>query len=179
MTFKQFLQGEWLGHPLHPAIVHVPTALWPAALLFDILTQFDIGGNALVRASFYAIALGIAAALLAAPTGLADWWDIKREKPAWKLGLWHMILNVLALAVSAANLYLRWGDELRAEAVANVPLALSAVVTAILFVSGYLGGRMVYHYGASVARQSKEEWRARAAEGGANLPPAPSSQEKA
>lgn len=174
MGLKQFLQGEWLGHPLHPALVHVPAALWPAALLFDILTRFDIGGNALVRASFYAIALGLAVALLAVPTGLADWWDIKREKPAWKLGVAHMALNLIAAAVAAANLFLRLGDALQAEAVATLPLLLSLATTALLAVSGYLGGRMVYNYGVSVARQSKEKWRRIAAAGGARLP----SQEK-
>lgn len=35
---KDFLQGKWLGHPLHPLLVHLPTALWPAALVFDILS---------------------------------------------------------------------------------------------------------------------------------------------
>ena len=32
MSLKDLLQGKWLGHPLHPALVHVPTGLWPAAL---------------------------------------------------------------------------------------------------------------------------------------------------
>ncbi len=177
MGLKEILQGEWLGHPLHPAIVHLPTALWPAALLFDVLTQFGVGGNALVRASFYALGLGLAAALLAAPTGLADWWDIKREKPAWRLGLWHMGLNIVALVLAAVNLFLRLGDELRAEAVGTAPLLLSLLTTLILLVSGYLGGRMVFHYGTSVARQSKKKWRERAAAGGARLPPAPANEE--
>ena len=167
---KQFLQGEWLGHPLHPALVHIPTALWPAALVFDVLTQFDVGGNALVRASFYAIALGLAVALLAVPTGLADWWDIGRDKPAWKLGLWHMGINVVVAAIAAANLYLRLGDELQATVVPTTPLLLSLLATALLLVSGYLGGRMVFNYGTSIARQSKEKWRRHAEAGGARLP---------
>jgi hypothetical protein len=36
-------------------------------------------------------------------------------------------------------------------------------------VSGYLGGRMVYAYGISIARQSKKEWRERAEKGGARV----------
>ena len=27
---KAFLQGKWLGHPLHPAMVHLPTGAWTA-----------------------------------------------------------------------------------------------------------------------------------------------------
>ena len=43
--------------------------------------------------------------------------------------------------------------------------------TLILIGSAYLGGRMVYEYGISVARMSKKEWRKLAEAGGANLPP--------
>src|SRR5207249_3237877 len=99
-----FLKGKWLGHPLHPILAHVPMAMWPGALIFDLLSQCPIGGNAMVRLSFYAIMFGLAAALL-------------------------------------------------------------------LICSAYLGGRMVYEYGISVARMSKKKWRKLAAAGGANLPP--------
>ena len=39
--FKALLQGKWLGHPLHPALVHLPTGLFPAALLFDVIGRLD------------------------------------------------------------------------------------------------------------------------------------------
>jgi hypothetical protein len=32
-----FLKGKWLRHPLHPILVHVPMAIWPSALIFDLL----------------------------------------------------------------------------------------------------------------------------------------------
>src|SRR5207248_414314 len=53
------LKGKWLGHPLHPIIVHVPMAMWPSALIFDLLSQWQIGGNAMVRLAFYAIIFGL------------------------------------------------------------------------------------------------------------------------
>src|SRR6266545_2417350 len=52
-----FLKGTWLGHPLHPVLVHVPMAMWPGALIFDLLSRWN--GNAMVRLSFYAIILGL------------------------------------------------------------------------------------------------------------------------
>jgi hypothetical protein len=51
-----------------------------------------------------------------------------------------------------------------------LPLSLSVVGTLILVVSGYLGGRMVYHYGIGIARLSKGRWRRVAERGGANVP---------
>jgi len=165
------LKGKWLGHPLHPLLVHVPMALWPAALLFDLLSRAGFGGNAMVRTSFFAIGLGLAVALLAVPTGIVDWSGIKREKPAWKIGLWHMLLNAVVLILFAINLTLRLGTYREAALVTVTPLILSIAGTLVLVVSAYLGGRMVYAYGINVARLSKGKWRKVAESAGANVAP--------
>ncbi len=165
-----FLQGKWLKHPLHPALVHIPTALWPSALLFDVISQFQ-PENVFVQLAFYAILFGLLVALLAIPTGYADWTDIRPEKPAWKLGLYHMILNVLVSILWGINLALRLS---RLQTDTSVPLGLvglSAIATLLLLVSGYLGGRMIYAYGINVARLSKKKWRKIAQEGEAVVPP--------
>jgi uncharacterized membrane protein len=109
--------------------------------------------------------------LLAVPAGLADWSDIKRDKPAWKIGLYHLILNLVVVALWAVNFGLRWwGPTLAAAAVPAIPLTLSVVGTLLLFISGYLGGKMTYDYGINVARTSKQKWRRIAEAGGAKLP---------
>src|SRR6266571_4766774 len=105
---KELLQGKWLGHPLHPALVHIPVGLFPAALLCDILSRSGLGGNALVQTGFCCILLGLIVGLLAAPAGLADWLDIKSGRPAHKLGLYPMALNLLVVLLFAINLALRW-----------------------------------------------------------------------
>ena len=165
-----FLQGKRLGHPLHPILVHVPTALWPAALVFDLLSRFGVGGNAMVRTASYAILVGLVVAVAAVPAGIADWSGIKRERPAWKIGLVHMILNVGVIILWTVNLILRWESVDDAQAVDTIPLLLSVAATLVLLVSGYLGGRLVYEYGISVARNSKEKWRRIAEAGGAKVP---------
>ena len=167
---KDFLQGKWLKHPLHPILVHLPTSLWPAALVFDVLGIMGIGGNASVQAAFYAILFGLGAALLAIPAGLADWLDIKPEKPARQLGLYHMVINISATVLWLVNLLLRWNDVGTATQVGTLPLALSIVGTLLLVVSGYLGGRMVYDYGIGIGRQSKKKWRKIAEQGEARVP---------
>jgi uncharacterized membrane protein len=164
------LKGKWLKHPLHPILVHVPMAMWPSAVIFDLLSQWRIGGNATVRLSFYAIIFGLVASLLAVPAGVVDWSGIKKEKPAWKIGLYHMILNLVVAVLFAINLGLRTQTFREATKVAGTPLLLSVVGTALLVGSAYLGGLMVYEYGISVARMSKKKWRKIAEAGGANLP---------
>ena len=171
MSAIDFLKGKWLGHPLHPVLVHIPVALWPSSLVFDLLAYSGTGGNAMVRTAFFAILAGLVAAGAAIPTGVVDWMGIKREKPAWKLGLWHMILNAVATIAFAVSLALRWPTFREAQTVETLPLAISAAGTALLLVSAYLGGRMVYAYGISVARMSKTKWRKIAEASSANLPP--------
>lgn len=164
---KDLLQGKWLGHPLHPALVHVPTALLPAAVVFDLCSF--AGGNIFVRTSFFAIAVALLAVLAAIPTGLADWSSVKPGKPAYTLGRRHLLLNVIVTILFAINLFIRRND-LDADHVTAVQLFLSIVGTGILFVSGYLGGLMTFDHGVSVARQSKQKWRAIAEAGHARLP---------
>jgi uncharacterized membrane protein len=163
---KDFLQGKWLGHPPHPALVHIPTSLWPAALVFDILSNFGLGGNTFVQISFFAILVGLLGAVVSVPFGLADWWGIGKDKPAWTLGVFHMVINLLGASIWSLKLGLRVTTFREAEVVANFPLFLSLIGTLGLFISGYLGGRMVYGYGTSVARLSKEKWRKIAESGG-------------
>ena len=156
MSIKEILQGTWLGHPLHPALVHLPTGLFPAALVFDIA-----GGEVAARVSLWCIGVGIVAALAAAPTGLADWWDIKPEKPARRLGWAHMAMNTAVLCAFALSFWLRVNAK-------DGAILMCAIGNVLLAISGYLGGRMVFEHGISVARQSKEEMKRRAVAGGAN-----------
>ncbi len=169
-AIKGFLQGKWLGHPLHPALVHLPTALWPAALFFDLLSRTDLGGRAPVQIAYYAILIGLGVAVFAALTGLADWSDIKPDKPARKLGLIHMVLNLAAVAVFALNLWLRAQLPVETATMPLPHLGLTVLGNLLIAVSGYLGGRLVFHYGISVARHSKNQLRQRAEAAGAKLP---------
>jgi uncharacterized membrane protein len=170
MKASDFFKGKWLGHPLHPALVHIPAGLWPAALVFDLLSQTGLG-NLAVQLSFFCIAVGLLVALVAVPAGIADWTEIKQEKRAWKIGLWHMGLNLLAAALFAANLGLRVGSFQTATVVPPAALALTAIGVVLVSVSGYLGGQMVYSHGIGVARMSKKKWRMAAEKSGSNVPP--------
>jgi uncharacterized membrane protein len=152
--------------PYHSIVVHIPLGAWTFSFLFDLLAWSGVGGNSMVRLSFFAIVIGLAVALIAIPTGVLDWGGVKREKPAWKLGLFHLVVTILF----AINLGLRlpnWRDASEPEI---LPLILSAVGTVLLLISAWIGGRMIYEYGVGVARGSKEKWRRIAEKSEANVP---------
>ena len=167
MKLSEFLQGKWLGHPLHSAIVHIPVGSWIAACLLDIAHQAGWLGRASAQLALVCVGLGLLGALLAIAPGIADWAQIKREKPAWKLGLYHMLLNVMAVVVWALNFIIRLNAD---EFLSSTLLITSLVGTALVFASGYLGSLMVFDQGTAVARESKKEWREIAQRGGSKVP---------
>lgn len=167
MNLKSLLQGDWLGHPLHPVFVSLPVALWPTAMVCDVLAAAGASPEVLGRMAMVSILLGLAGAMLSIPTGLADWWEIQREKRAWKLGLYHMLLNVLATIIWATNIGIRFANA--DVHVTLATLALSIVGTLLIGGSAWLGGRMVYDQGTGIARTSKKRWRRIAKAAGARL----------
>lgn len=164
-----FLQGKWLGHPLHPALVHLPVGLWTVACGVDIAVRAGVAEPGLSRLAMYCVAIGLLGAIAAVPPGIADWSSIKKEKPAWKIGLVHMILNGIAAVVWAFNLVWRW-NAADPTGVSDRILYSSIVATVLVFVSGYLGTLLVFDHGVSVARLSKKKWREIAVRGGARVP---------
>src|SRR5215472_12215432 len=73
--FKLFLNGTWLGHPLHPLLTDVPIGAWTVAILLDAIALV-FGAPTLGLASAIAMGLGILTALAAAAAGLMDWMDV-------------------------------------------------------------------------------------------------------
>lgn len=163
----EILQGKWLGHPLHPAIVHVPLGGWIAACAIDVAVAAGWAHGAFPRLALYCTITGLIGAVLAVPPGIADWAGIKKEKPAWKLALVHMLLNAAATFVWIANLTLRLAGDRPASAAI---LGTSVIGTTLVLASGYVGSLLVFAHGVSVARLSKPKWRRLAEEGGARLP---------
>jgi uncharacterized membrane protein len=165
---EAFLQGKWLKHPLHPAIVHIPVSMWISSVVFDFLGLTGTADSlVMAHLAFYAILLGLLVAFFAIPTGIADWSGIQQGRPAWTIGILHMGLNWLASLAFAVSLGRRTGMDFTVD---TLSLILSTVGVIVLLVSAYLGGRLSYEYGISVARHSKKQWESIAEMGKARIP---------
>lgn len=139
-------------------------------MVIDIVARDAGKGDSLAYLAMYCVTAGLITALFAVPTGVADWTPIKKEKPAWKLGLYHMSLNLLAAIIWAANLGLRW-NALDTDDPVTLPIIATSVLGSLLvLVSGYIGSLMVFDHGVSVARQSKARWRRIAEAAGSRVP---------
>lgn len=152
---KDILQGNPLRSPIHPALVHLPVALFPLALLLDLASwTFSGSTTGVVRAAYYSHLLGLGTAALAAPFGFADYASIRRDHPARKNATRHLLLNVAALVIFAGSAWLRRHAP-DASPTPLLPLLGTAVGVAVLSYSGYLGGRIVYDDGIAVGRHRR------------------------
>lgn len=152
---KAILQGRALGHPLHPLLIHFPIGLFSLALILDLASFAKDDGTPLVKSAFTCLSAGIITALLAATAGLADYADIRSDHPAKKTATWHMLLNIAAVLLYAISVALRWGS-LEADHTPVLALLASLVASAVLGVSGYLGGHLVYNDGIAVGRHRRK-----------------------
>ena len=157
---KDLLQGKILGHPLHPMLVHLPIGLFLLSFIFDVASRLvasaDDRSFAFFWPAYYTMSAGVFFALVAAVPGVADYTSIRRNHPARRTGLWHMVLNVLVVVLYIINLLVRdrTHDPFQAQ-VGWLPLTLSLVAILILSFSGYLGGKMVYDDGIGVGRHRR------------------------
>lgn len=139
---KDFLNGRWLGHPVHSALTDVPIGGLTVALVLDIIGQ-PVGADV-------ALLVSVLAMLAAAVTGLADYTDT--DGTARMRATVHSTLMVVSLVLFAISLVIRAG---------NPP---DRTVAFVLLVAGYLivsasaavGGDLVYLIGTHVNRHA---WR--------------------
>jgi nitrite reductase/ring-hydroxylating ferredoxin subunit/uncharacterized membrane protein len=132
---KDALHGVWLGHPVHAVITDVPVGAWTAGLVLDGLDQMS-GRREFAAGADGAITLGLAAAVVAAVTGLTDWSETYGR--ARKVGLLHGVLNLTAAGLYGASLVYRSKHK------RGVGRGLASLGYAIAFGSAWLGGELVY-----------------------------------
>ncbi|MEV5274278.1 DUF2231 domain-containing protein [Streptomyces werraensis] len=144
------------GHPFHPILVTVPIGAWVGSLVFDITSHVVDDPDFLARGAMWLIAVGVIGALLAALLGFLDLFAIPTGTRAFRIGLIHMTLNLLATAAYAGNFLWRHAGDGPSGSVGAGQLALNAVTLAVLGVSGFLGGKLAYHYGVRVADEETQ-----------------------
>jgi uncharacterized membrane protein len=144
------------GHPFHPILVTVPIGAWVSSLVFDIASRLVDNPGFLNQGSVWLIAIGVVGALAAALVGFLDLFAIPSGTAAFRTGLVHMSLNLTVTAAYVANFFWRQADYGQPSSVALGPLVLSAVSLAVLAVSGFLGGKLAYHYGVRVADEATQ-----------------------
>lgn len=139
------------GHPFHPILVTVPIGAWVSGLVFDIASHVVDEPGSLTEGAEWLIAIGVIGALVAAMVGFLDLFAIPTGTTTFRTGLLHMTLNLTVTGAYVVNFFWRHGSYRDGDPVSGGQLALAAVSLGVLAVSGYLGGKLAYHYGVRVA----------------------------
>jgi nitrite reductase/ring-hydroxylating ferredoxin subunit/uncharacterized membrane protein len=137
---KDFLNGVWLGHPLHAAATDIPIGTLLLVVVLDLLNQPGAADVALVATILFMLA--------AAVTGAADYTDT--DGTARARATLHSTLMVVALLLLLISLVIRAG----APADRTVPIALSLIGFLIVTAGAYVGGDVVYVFGNMVSRHA-------------------------
>lgn len=145
---KDFLNGVWLGHPLHPVITDVPVGAWTITQLFDIVGAVRGKDSGMDAAADLALGTGIVAAIAAAVTGYTDWSDT--HGPQRRTGLAHALINTGGLALNMASLGIRMGSKKNR----GLARTLSASGYLLNGLAAYVAGDLVYNLGQGVNRDA-------------------------
>ena len=137
---RDFLNGRWLGHPLHGALTDVPIGLLLGVVVLDVLGQ--------PAAADIALVLTILTMLAAAAAGFADYSDT--DGTARTRATLHGTLMTVALLVLLVSLGLRAG----APADRTIPVALGIIALLIVTAGAFVGGDVVYVLGNMVSRHA-------------------------
>lgn len=144
------------GHPYHPILVTLPIGAWVSSLVFDIGSHVVDDGAFLAKGAQWLIVIGVIGAVLAAAVGLVDLLAIPRGTPAFSTAVTHLCLNLAVTAAFVAGFLWRQAEYGEYDSTGWGQLVLSAVAIAVLGVSGYLGGKLAFHYGVRVADEGTQ-----------------------
>lgn len=140
---RNFLDGVWLGAPLHPAMTDVPVGAWTTALVLDT-SSLMTGDETLGSAADRALAVGTIAAVPAVVTGLNDLRDLIGQSR--RIAMVHALLNTVGLSLSAASLvYRRNGRRGLARGLSGAGFLVSAT-------AAHLGGELSFGLGIRANR---------------------------
>ena len=136
------------GHPLHPAVVHFPVALLLSASAADLALLAGLTGD--VHIGSVLMAGGLVMGLVAMGAGLLDF--TKLEATVVPHAVRHMTVMGIAWLGYAIALYLRRDAFSGGVTIGSASIALSLASALLLSVGGWLGGRLVYTFGAGVSK---------------------------
>lgn len=134
------------GHPLHPVLIHFPVAALIGLAGTDLGYLFS-GDDFWARAGLWLAGVGAVGGWFSGLVGVLDLVLVKRIRRL--ISAWcHALFAVMLLSLASLNWLLRSVDP--EAAIWPWGLYLSLLTTALIAVTGFLGGKLVYEYAVGV-----------------------------
>lgn len=139
-----------MSAPAHPIYVHFTIALTTASVVFDAL-GFFFDAASLTATGWWTLAGSILMTLLTLSSGLTSRMRLPIEEGEARSFLRaHMALGPIFYGLLVAVGFWRISLWQAGQAVSWLYLAAVGAVLLVMLVQGYLGGELVYRYGAEV-----------------------------
>ncbi|MFA9445841.1 DUF2231 domain-containing protein [Egicoccus sp. AB-alg6-2] len=134
---RDWLEGDWLGHALHPMLTDLPLGMWMSASVLDVLAP-----RRWRAASTTLTGLGVLLALPTIASGLVEW---RRAAPRQqRVGVVHAALNTTATVCYATSFLAKARGRRRRGVLYGLAGGIAASV------GGYLGGHLSFARGVGV-----------------------------
>jgi len=133
------------GHPIHPMLVTIPIGLWVFSFACDLIALRAGDPSTWVTVALYCMVGGCVGAALAAIPGVVDFLSLD-DASTRRTALTHMAINVTVLTLFIVNAVLRGQQAIEH----GTSLIMSGAGIALLAISVWLGGKMVYEKGVGV-----------------------------
>jgi nitrite reductase/ring-hydroxylating ferredoxin subunit/uncharacterized membrane protein len=139
---QNFLNGSWLGHPVHAVVTDVPIGAMTVSIIADLIGQPLVADASLL--------VGVLAMIASAVTGAADYAEV--DGTARNRATVHSVVMVVSLVLYVISLLIRSGSP----ADRLVPIVIALVAYLLLALGAAIGGDLVYLIGTHVNRHA---WR--------------------
>lgn len=134
-----------VGHPLHPMMIHFPVAALIGLVGTD-LGYLLTGDPFWARAGLWLAGVGALGGWIASIAGAIDLFTVRAVRRLIT-GWCHAILAIMMLSLASLN----WMQRLEAaDAIYPWGLYVSLLTGALIAVTGFLGGQLVYEHAVGV-----------------------------
>ena len=150
-----------LGHPIHPMLVAFPITFYATSLI-GYAVYGASGRPFWFEVGWLANVAGVLMAAVAALPGFIDWAvGIPSGTKAKSVGLTHMLLNVVALAIFGLNALLQYPQWNSAAPDSTLATALSLIGMGFTLGAGFFGWTLVqtHHVGVDLNREQQRAER--------------------
>lgn len=138
-----FLNGTFIGHPLHPVLTDLPIGAFTFAMMFDAAT---VGRKKPSKAATTLLMVGLASVPVTALAGLLDWQHTSGKTR--RVGVGHAMMNTTGSAVLGLSLAARLSGR-------GPTRTLNFLGNGILTMSAFLGGHLVYEARVGTKHESE------------------------
>lgn len=140
---RELIKGRLFGHPVHPMLVHFPSALFPVSFVFDLWGILG-GDPVLFQASLYCMSIGLLGGLAAAVFGAIDYVKLTDRPSLFRKASWHAGIQVTVIMVFGTITGLRLQDYPDVPEPGTVQILVIGLAVVAMLIGNYKGGDLVY-----------------------------------